>query len=110
APLLGRAREALVQAREAREQRARAAEVLGGVEERLASVDDRVIRLREEAMAILARHDLEEGGSAAVLEALADDARRVAAEAEEAYDALAAEASRLAGSLDTLATEDRGAA
>jgi len=110
APLLGRARETLAQARDAREQRARAAEALGGLEERLASLDDRVIRLREEAMAILARHDLEEGGSAAVLEALADDARRVAAEAEEVYDALAAETARLAGSLDTLANEDRGAA
>jgi len=110
APLLGRAREALAQAREAREQRARAAEALGGIEERLASVEDRVTRLRDEAIGILARYDLEEGGSAAALEALTDDARRIAAEVEEAYDALAAETARLSGSLDTLATEDRGAA
>ena len=110
APLLGRAREALAQAREAREQRARAAEALEGIEERVASVEDRVVRLREEAMGILARHDLEEGGSATALEALSDDARRIAAETEEAYDTLAAETARLAGSLDALATEDRGAA
>ncbi len=110
APLLGRAREALVQAREAREQRARAAEALVGVDERLAAVEDRVTRLREEAVSILTRHHLEEGGSAAALESLADDARRVAAEAEEAYDTLSGEAARLAGSLDTLASEDRGAA
>ena len=109
APVLGRTREALAQAREARERRSRAAEALEGIEERLASVEDRVNRLRREAMEILARHDLEEGGSAAALESLADDARRIAAEAEEAHDALAAETSRLAGSLDTLATEDRGA-
>lgn len=110
APLLGRAREALAQGREARERRARVAEALGRAEERLASVDDRVTRLREEAIGILARHDLEEGGSAAALEALADDARRVAGEADEAYDTLAADTARLAGSLDALATEDRGAA
>lgn len=110
APLLGRARDALGQARDAREQRARAVDTLAGIDERVAAIDDRVTRLREEAIAILARHDLEEGGSAAALEELAVEARRVAAEADDAYDALSAESARLAGALDTLATEDRGAA
>jgi uncharacterized protein YhaN len=109
APLLGRAREALAQAREAREQRVRLVGALADIDERVASAEERVARLRQDALAVLLRYDLEEGGSATVLEARATHARRLATEAERSHDMLAVETARLAGALDTLASEDRGA-
>ncbi len=83
--------------------------VVRDLTERIKAAEERLVRGKEEAREILAERGLEDGGSLGALReqlALAEVASR---EADATYDEIAADRSRLQGTLDTLAGEDRGA-
>lgn len=107
--VVGRLKEALSLAREADARRTTHSETVRDLTERIMAAEERVVRSREEALAILLERGLEEGGSIDALREQLAIAEAESADADAVYDEVAAERSRLQGTLDTLSGEDRGA-
>ncbi len=107
--LIGRLKDALAAAREVVFGRAQQEDVVSDLNARIAADDERLVRAKDEARAILAERGLEEGGSLDALREQLACAEAEARDADGAYDEIAAERSRLQGTLDMLIGEDRGA-
>jgi len=104
-----RLRDALTQTREIVSGGAQQEDVARDLHDRIASETERLSRAKDEARAILADRGLDDGGSLDALRVQLACAEAESSEADAAYDGIAAERSRLQGTLDALAGEDRGA-
>ncbi|PKQ20995.1 MAG: hypothetical protein CVT66_01885 [Actinobacteria bacterium HGW-Actinobacteria-6] len=107
--LIGRLRDALATAREAGARHAQHDDTVRDLAGRIKASEERHVRSKNEAMAILAQRGLEENGSLDALREQLAIAEAGSRDADAVYDEVAAERSRLQGTLDTLSSEDRGA-
>lgn len=107
AALVGRLKEAVANARAAQIEREKLTAQLADLDARIElaakETDAASIKSRE----LLARYDLDDGGSRAELEALEIRATAALSEAEDGFEEITKEASALQGALDTLASEDQ---
>jgi hypothetical protein len=107
--LVGRLKDALAAARDAGVRHTQHDDAVRDLKERITSAEERHVRSKAEALEILRQRGLEETGS---LDALREQLALAEAESRDAdgvYDEVAAERSRLQGTLDTLSSDDRGA-
>lgn len=107
AALVGRLKEVVATARAAAAERERLTASITDLDARIAMAEQESAMAGQASREVLARYDLEDGGSRSELEALGVQAAAALAETEERFEALTKEASALEGALDTLATEDQ---
>lgn len=106
---IGRLKDAIAAARESVARRGQYEDVARDLKARIEASEERLVRGKGEARAILVERGLEVGGSLGALREQLARADAGSRDADAAYDEVAAERSRLQGTLDTLAGEDRGA-
>ncbi|TDB37635.1 MAG: hypothetical protein D9V44_06090 [Actinobacteria bacterium] len=107
--LVGRLRDALADARDTGIRHTQHDDAVRDLATRIKAAEERHARSNDEARAILLERGLEEGGSLGVLREHLALAEAESRDADAIYDEVAAERSRLQGTLDTLGAEDRGA-
>ncbi|PKQ37989.1 MAG: hypothetical protein CVT59_05230 [Actinobacteria bacterium HGW-Actinobacteria-1] len=107
--LVGRLKDALAGAREAGIRHTQHDDAVRDLVSRIKAAEERHARSKDEARAILVERGLEEGGSLGLLREQLALAEAESRDADAIYDEVAAERSRLQGTLDTLGVEDRGA-